>query len=190
MEVKARVYDVDSFWEFVHRPENADKHLELIDGEIIEMPAPGEEHGFLAGLFYHHFLLFDPERKMGLPTVESGYYTLDDRYTVLAPDAAFRLRARADAPLNKRWVSAMPDIAVEIKSPNDSMAELRRKAAIYLENGSQLVWIVIPDTKSVEVCRLDDKGDIRSEFIGIDGSLSGEDVLPGFELELAKLFSF
>ncbi len=189
MELREHLYDVDRFWEFVHRPENADKRLELIDGEIIEMPAPGEEHGFLAGLFYHHFLLFDPERKLGVPTVESGYYTLDDRYTVLAPDAAFRLRESATAPLNKRWASAMPDIAVEIKSPNDSMAQIRRKAAIYLVHGTQLVWIVIPDRKGVEVCRLDDSGDIRAEFIGVDGSLSGEDVLPGFELPLSRLFS-
>ena len=189
MEVKARVYDVDSFWEFVHRPENADKHLELIDGEIIEMPAPGEEHGFLAGLFYHHFLLFDPECKMGVPTVESGYYTLDDRYTVLAPDAAFRLRDRADAPLNKKWVSTMPDIAVEIKSPNDSMAQIRRKAVIYLHHGTQLVWIVIPDRQGVEVCRLDENGDIQTDFIGVAGSLSGEQILPGFTLEIARLFT-
>ncbi len=189
MEVKARVYDVDRFWEFVHQPENADKHLELIKGEIIEMAPPGEAHGFLAGLFYHHFLLFDPQRKMGVPTVESGYYTPDDRYTVLAPDAAFRLRKRADAPLNKRWVSMMPDIAVEIKSPSDSMAQMRRKAAIYLENGSQLVWLVIPDQRGVEVCRLEDEGGIQTEFIGIDGSLSGEGVPPGFQLELAALFA-
>lgn len=188
MEVQQRVYDVDSFWEFVHQPENDDKHLELIDGEIIEMPAPGEEHGFLAGLFYHHFLLFDPECKMGVPTVESGYYTLDDRYTVLAPDAAFRLRERADAPLNPRWVSAMPDIAVEIKSPNDTLAQIRRKAAIYLDHGTQLVWIVIPDKKSVEVCRLDANGEVEREFVAEDGALSGESVLPGFTLEIARLF--
>ncbi len=188
MEVQQRLYDVDSFWEFVHRPENADKQLELIDGEIIEMPAPGEEHGYLAGEFYHHFRLFDPERKMGVPTVESGYYTLDDRYTVLAPDAAFRLRDRADAPLNKRWASAMPDIAVEIKSPNDSMAKMRRKAEIYLRHGAGLVWIVIPDKQAVEVCRLDENGDIQTEFIDAEGSLSGEDILPGFELKLTRLF--
>ena len=189
MEVQQRVYDVDSFWEYVHRTENADKHLELIDGEIIEMAPPGEEHGFLAGLFFYHFRLFDPERKLGVPTVESGYYTLDDRFTVLAPDAAFRLRERADEPLNKRWVAAMPDIAVEVKSPSNTLAELRRKAAIYLEHGTQLVWIVIPEQRGVEVCRLDDNGDIQSEFFGRDGSLSGEDVLPGFQLELNTLFA-
>lgn len=65
---------------------------------------------------------------------------------------------------------------------------MRRKAAIYLANGTQLVWLVIPDQRGVEVCRLDDEGGIQTEFIGIDGSLSGEGVLPGFQLELAALF--
>ena len=189
MEVQQRVYDVDSFWEYVHRPENADKHLELINGEIIEMPVPGEEHGFLAGEIYHHFRLFDPERRLGVPTVESGYYTLDDRYTVLAPDAAFRLRERADEPLNKRWAAVMPDIAVEVKSPSNTLAELRRKAAIYLQHGTQLVWIVIPDRKGVEVCRLGADEEVERKFVAEDGALSGEDVLPGFRLELSSLFA-
>ena len=47
-----------------------------------------------------------------------------------------------------------PTWRVEIKSPSNTMAELHRKAAIYLRHGAQLVWIVMPDTQSVEVCRL------------------------------------
>ena len=82
----------------------------------------------------------------------------------------------------------MPDIAVEVKSPSNTVAELRRKASIYLQHGTQLVWIVIPDRKGVEVCRLDDNGNMQTEFIGADGALSGEPVLPGFALELALLF--
>ena len=53
--------------------ENADKHFELIDGELFEMSPPGWEHGTLAGEIYHYFRLFDPERKLGIPTVETGY---------------------------------------------------------------------------------------------------------------------
>lgn len=83
----------------------------------------------------------------------------------------------------------MPDLAVEIVSPSNTMPQIRRKAALYLQHGTQLVWIVIPDNKRVEVCRLDASGKIQSQSIDADGSLSGEHVLPGFSLELDALFS-
>ena len=83
----------------------------------------------------------------------------------------------------------MPDLAVEIKSPSNSMAELYRKSAIYLENGAQLVWLINPMKRIAEVCRLDDQDQLKIETVGIDGKLDGEDVLPGFELPLRQLFN-
>ncbi|MCY3916134.1 MAG: Uma2 family endonuclease [Chloroflexi bacterium] len=188
MEVTERIYDVDAFWRFVCQPENADKFFELIDGEIAEMAPPGEEHGYLAGDIFHYFRLFDPQRKLGIPTVEAGFYTLDDRRTVLSPDVAFRRTGTARAPLSKRWVPVMPDIAVEVKSPTNTLPELRRKAAIYLQHGTQLVWIIMPEQRSAEVHRLGADGAVKRELVGADGSLSGESVLPGFSLEIARLF--
>ena len=188
MEVQQRVYDVDAFWRFVCQPENNDKYFELINGEIIEMSPPGWEHGTLAGEIYHYFRLFDPERRYGSPSVDTGFYPADNRSTVLSPDVAFTRIERAPVRTFKTWVPAMPDIAVEVKSSSNTLAELRRKAVIYLKNGTQLVWIVMPDRKGVEVSRLDAKGNIQTEFIGTDGSLSGESVLPGFHLDLNALF--
>lgn len=189
MEVQQRVYDVDAFWRFVCQPENADKHFELIHGELVEMPAPGEEHGFIAGEIYHCIRLFDPQRKLGIPTVEAGYYSQEDRSTVLGPDVAFRRADASAPPLQKKWAPTMPDLAVEIKSPSNTLAELKEKAAIYLRRETQLVWIIIPEQQSAEVCRLNAKGEIESEFIGADGALSGEEVLPGFSLKLSALFA-
>ncbi|MCY4070356.1 MAG: Uma2 family endonuclease [Chloroflexi bacterium] len=188
MAIQERVYDIDDLWEIVCQPENADKHFELINGELFEMAPPGEEHGYLAGEIFHLFRLFDPQRELGIPTVETGYYPLNDRSTVLSPDVAFRRTNRTVMPLNKRWVPTMPNLAVEIVSPSNTMPQIRRKAALYLQHGAQLVWIVIPDRKGAEVCRLDASGKIQSESINADGSLSGEQVLPGFELKLSNLF--
>jgi len=188
MEVKERVYDLDAFWRFVCQPENADRYFELIDGEIIEMAPPGGEHSTVAGEIYHHFRLFDPQRNLGVPTVDAGYHPPAERDTLLSPDAAFTRVERAPEPFPRTWVPVMPDIAVEVQSPSNSLAELRRKAAIYLHHGTQLVWIILPEQRSAEVCRLDANGKIQTESIGAEGSLSGESVLPGFTLELARLF--
>jgi Uma2 family endonuclease len=189
MEVQERFFDVDEFWSFACQPENANKRFELIHGELVEMPQPGEEHGFIAGEIAFRIRLFDSDRKLGILTVDAGYYSQEDRSTVLGPDVAFRRADASAPPLQKKWAPTMPDLAVEIKSPSNSLAELRQKAAIYLRRETQLVWIVIPDRKGVEVCRLGVDGDIEREFIGEDGALSGEPVLPGFTLEPSSLFS-
>jgi len=188
MAVQQRVYDVDSLWQLVCESDD-DTHYELIEGEIIEMAPPGGEHGTIAGGIYYFFRRFDPQHKLGIPTVEAGYYPPARRDILLAPDAAFTRIERAPDPFPRDWVPVMPDIAVEVKSPTNTLAELRRKAAIYLQHGTQLVWIIIPDQRSAEVCRLDASGEIQTEFIGEDGKLSGEPVLPGFQLELSALFS-
>ena len=189
MAVQQRVYDVHDLWHLVCQAENADKHFELIDGELFEMSPPGWEHGTLAGEIYHYFRLFDPERKLGTPTVETGFYPAEDRSTLLSPDVAFTSIARAPERIFKKWAPMMPDLAVEVVSPSNTMPQVRRKAAIFLQHGTQLVWIVIPDNKGVEVCRLDAEGKIQSEIVGENSTLSGESVLPGFNLKLSLLFS-
>ena len=69
------------------------------------------------------------------------------------------------------------------------MAELRRKSAIYLENGTQMVWIINPMKRTAEVCRLGEAGRFLARAIKPEGKLHGEDLLPGFQLELRQLFA-
>lgn len=52
-----------------------------------------------------------------------------------------------------------------------------------------MVWIVKPSEQGVDVCRAGDDGELSIEFVGLDGALSGEDVLPGFVLDLGELFN-
>ena len=188
MEVKQRLYDIDDLWQIVCDADD-DKRYELIEGEIFDMAPPGGEHGTLVGEIYYYLRLFDRERLLGMPTVDAGYHPPDDRSTLLSPDVAFTRVERAPKPFPRTWVPLMPDLAVEIKSPSNTLAELRRKAAIYLNHGSQLVWIILPASQSAEVHRLDAPGEIHIDAIQPDGALSGEGVLPGFTLELATLFA-
>ena len=124
---------------------------------------------------------------MGQVTTETGYHPPDPRATLLGPDVGFVHRERAPQPFPTRFVPVMPDLAVEVLSPSNTLPELRRKAENYLRHGTALVWLVNPDDKTVEVWRLDDEK-TKSETVCPDGALDGEPVLPGFRLELDALF--
>ena len=189
MAIQKRLYTVDDVWELQRKPGNQDKHYELIDGELIEMSPANHLHSTLTlrlGYFLQAYIL---ETDAGTAGVEGGFYPQDDRMTLLAPDLAFIGKARQPDPDTETYIGFMPDLAVEIMSPSNTLTELREKAAIYLSNGTRLVWIVIPAQKRVEVCRLDDEEQLKIESVGKDEKLRGEDVLPGFELELRQLFS-
>ena len=188
LAVQQRLYDIEDLWRIV-RDADDDKRFELIEGEIIEMAPTGIWHGRLVTRLGRYLDSFVEAQDLGIVTSDTGYHQPSDRHNLLGPDVAFVEKERIKQPKSQEMAPLMPDLAVEIKSPSNTIAELHRKAAIYLRHGAQLVWIVMPDAQSVEVCRLGADGEIHSEIIGRHGSLSGEDVLPGFTLPLAKLFA-
>ena len=107
---------------------------------------------------------------------------------LLLPDVAFIHRERAPDPFPEKFVPVMPDLAVEIRSPNDTLKELRDKAQIYFQHGTKLVWIVLPAQRAVEIHRPQSAPRAKQETLNIGDTLSGEDILPGFELDLSRLF--
>ena len=96
---------------------------------------------------------------------------------------------RAAQPPLTTYVPYMPDIAVKVISPSQSLAQVRRKAEVYLRHGARLVWLVDPSEKSAEVWRLGADGEPASERIAAEGELTGRDILPGFRLPLARIFT-
>lgn len=189
MTLRQRLYDIDDLWELVCQDDTGLKHYELIDGALIEMSPPGGRHGLLATKFARYLDIYAETLDLGLVTVETGYHPPDNRHTLLSPDVAFVSKKRAPQPFPEKFVPLMPDLAVEIVSPSNSVKELRRKAAIYLQNGAQLVWIVVPGKNSVEVCRMKDGAGMTREIVESTGTLSGEQVLPGFALDMKRLFA-
>ena len=188
MEIEKRLYTVDDVLALQSQPGNADRNFELIRGELLEMSPANLLHSWLASEISRMIGNFVADRHLGYTLVEGGFSPEDDQRTLLAPDVAYFERERLPMPLPQSFAGFMPDLAVEIASPSNSIAELRRKAEVYLENGTRLVWIVIPDKAGVETLNVSADGKVDSEFIDITGTLSGEDVLPGFELPLRTLF--
>lgn len=92
---------------------------------------------------------------------------------------------RANDPFPEKFVPAMPDIAVEIRSPSNTISEMRKKAQRYLRHGSKLAWIIMPANQRVEIHR----SHSPVETLEIGDTLSGDDILPGFTLALRRLFN-
>lgn len=188
MVLRERLFDVHDVWELGHDTDKDNVYYELIDGELFTMVPPGRRHGLLATEIAFYLRLFLSTNPIGEVTVESGYYSEHDRHTLLGPDVAFMRYDRLPQPPTDKYVSAMPDLAVEIRSPFDTLAKARRKAEVYLRRGTSLVWIVLPESSGVEVWRMHDNSQLQSEFFGIRDTLRGDHVLPGFELAISLLF--
>lgn len=77
-----------------------------------------------------------------------------------------------------------PDLVVEVLSPNDRPGEVLAKVADWLNAGSALVWVLDPVQRRARVYRADGS----ESFVGGDGVLEGEDVLPGLTFRLASLW--
>jgi Uma2 family endonuclease len=173
---------VQEFEHFLRLPENRDRLLELIDGGVVEK-MPTEEHGYTAGIFVTRLNNFVLPHKLGVVAVEARHRIPTDRRNVRLPDVSFR---QGNAPLVKEGaVAQMPDLAIEIQSPDDTVKSMRDKAAYYLANGARLVWLVFLRKRYIEVYR---PGEEMEILFGSD-ILDGGDVLPGFSLPVAEIFA-
>jgi Uma2 family endonuclease len=180
---KQKVYTVEEFERFVALPKNDERHFELIDGDIVEKPMPTQEHGRVISLFMKHFFRYFDRNPIGHPDPEVRYRMPGDKRNARQPDLSIVLDVTTPI-VKKGAVPRMPDVVVEVKSPDDSITKLRAKAAYYIANGTRLVLLVYPEQRIIEVYRPDADVQILTERDTLDGG----DVLPGFSLAVKDVF--
>ena len=135
------------------------------------------------GDFLRHFV---PPRNLGLVSGADGMVRLFPGL-IRIPDVAYISWSRfPDGKVpNTPFLNIAPDLAVEVLSPSNTPGEMARKRAEYFESGVSVVWEIDPVARTVAVY-----GGLEDCVI-LDESqtLSGGDVLPGFELPLKQLFA-
>ena len=166
-------------------------HSEGVRGELIRgvlcktMPA-GIEHGRIVTNLVIELGNFVRSGALGtLVASDSGVWLERDPDTVREPDIAFFSAARM--PLDARitgYAETVPDLVVEVVSPSDSRREVHDKAHMWLGHGVRLVWVVHPETRTVDVHRPDHE----VATVADQGALDGLDVLPGFTCEVSAVF--
>ena len=188
MAIQERLYTVDDIWQLEQQPLRTAEKYYLIDGELIAKMSPSQFHAAVASELARLLGNYVAEHGLGRVLVECGYHPPNERRTVLLPDVSFEGKARAAEPPLATYAPYMPDLAVEIISPSQTLAQVQRKAKVYLRHGTAIVWLLDPLEQIAEVWRKGSDDEPVSAFISRDGSLSGEQVLPGFTLEMHKLF--
>ncbi len=169
---------IREFEQYVMLPENEDRRFELLDGEIVEMaPARSRYSKFglvIASVVYR----FCNDHQLPCEfSGADGTYDIDGH--VIAPDFAYKR-----TPLSEDYPDPVAPLwAVEVISPTDRGSDIRRKREIYQEAGI-LLWEVYYKVKKVDVYAPRQP----PRTVGIDDTLDGGDVLPGFTLAARELF--
>ncbi len=155
---------------------------ELIRGVLCETMPAGQRHGKIVLRLGAALFNFVEPRALGtLVASDSGIWLDHDPDTVREPDIAFTSVERL--PLDEDvagYADVVPDLVVEVASPSDSRREVHDKAHMWLSHGVRLVWVVRPETRTVDVYRPSQ----AIATLGEQDALDGLDVLPGFTCDV------
>jgi len=175
----------DEFFDFVQKPENADRLFELVRGEVVEMSRPGELHCIICSNVNFVLSTYMRQRRRGrVLGNDPGLILERDPDTVRGPDVVFFAESRQYDQLNPKWVEETPDLAVEVLSPNDRIGKVTRRINELLQSGIHLVWLVDPAARDVTVYRKNRNEQVFEE----NQELTGEDILPDLRVRVADLF--
>jgi len=146
----------------------------------------GNYESYLAGILIQLLGNFVQQNGLGVIMPPDGMMRLAPGLVRL-PDVSFiswdRLPGRT-IPRKEIWDLA-PDLAVEVISRGNTRQEMARKLSDYFSAGVRLVWYVYSDTNEVQVYESPDK----CATLGVEATLDGGQVLPGFRLPLSTLFA-
>ena len=179
MIAREKLYTALEFWEIAQSSENDARRLELEDGIIIEMASSSPLNTVIAGRMITFLNNHVMKNDLGYVTVPDGGFRLAEN-TVRQPDAAFISKERQ--PTLPEHFEIAPDIAVEIVS---SREDVLKKVNEYLAAGTKLVGAIYPHEQTVHVFQSNQP---RWMTLYIDDTLSGGDVLPGFEISVREIF--
>ena len=166
---------------------NRDLRLERTEeGELIIKPLFGGEAGAKNANITAQLWIWNRQTKLGIAFNSSTGFNLPNGAN-RSPDASWVKLERWEALTEeekKGFAPICPDFVVELRSASDNMKPLREKMQEYIENGAKLGSLIDRKNRKVEIYR---QG-FDVEILDNPASLSGEDILPGFILDMAEVW--
>lgn len=148
------------------------------------MAAAGGEHGWVIMNLAAPLATFVRQHQLGIVFgAETGFVIRRNPDTVRAPDIGVVFSHRVPDPLPAGFLEGPPDLAVEVLSPGDTIAEVLEKAEDWLTSGCREVWLIDPRRRVASQCTWDNSALVRRPVDRLASPL-----LPGFEMPVVELF--
>jgi Uma2 family endonuclease len=171
--------------EFMALPDDGNRY-EVVNGELVAVGSAGAKHGYYVSLIHILLGAYVRSQKLGF-TFDSDVSFKMKSGNRRSPDCSFfskeRLRSLGGIP--KGYIEGAPDLAIEVLSEANTVGEIHDKIVEYFENGSRLVWVIHPEEKYVLVYRQPEPAALKRP----GDILEGEEVIPGFALDLSEFFA-
>ncbi|MGD1913273.1 MAG: Uma2 family endonuclease [Rivularia sp. (in: cyanobacteria)] len=155
-------------------------------GEIIIMPPVGGESSNRNAGLTAQLWIWNQTKKLGVVFDSSGGFKLPNSAN-RSPDAAWVKLSRWNELTSEqktKFLPLAPDFVIELLSPSDSLKTTQKKMEEYINNGVRLGWLINRKNRQVEIYRIGKE----VEILDNTDNLSGEDVLPGFVLDLQMIW--
>ena len=188
MSTTTRLITADELLVMPPHDENGNQcRFELIRGELKVMSLAKPLHGVICSRLNFRLSNFVEENDLGETFgAETGFLVESNPDSVLGPDVAFVSHERLAAAENfEKYFPFAPDLVVEVLSPGNTTREINEKIAMYFAAGSRAVWVFNPKKRTAAVYSSPSEVRFFSEHENFDGG----EALPGFTLDLAKLFA-
>jgi Uma2 family endonuclease len=161
-------------------------HAEWVDGKVIPMSPPSDQHQDLSGFLTALLRLFVEAKQLGVIRPAPFQMKMEGRRSGREPDILFVAREHLDR-MKKNYLDGAADMVVEIVSPESFGRDRGDKFYEYEQGGVREYWLIDPIRKRAEFYHLEDDGLYRPATIGVDGTFRSR-VLNGLELKVDWLW--
>ncbi|MCY4064467.1 MAG: Uma2 family endonuclease [Chloroflexi bacterium] len=187
MVLEKQFISAEAYFEIAGLPEYEDRRIELVEGVVVEMSKPGGKHGQIAMRLSVRIGSYVEANNLGIATTGDTGFVVErsdiGRDTVRGLDIAFMKKGRVPDELPDSLLYLAPDLAVEVISPSNKASDIEKKIQQLLNAGTSVIWIVYPDLRTVTIHTAD-----GATTLFETDTLTGGDVLPGFELRVGDIF--
>lgn len=187
MILEKQFISAEAFFEIADLPKYDGRRIELVEGEIVDMPLPNPIHAAVLATLSTKLNMFVTDSESGRVLVGDAPFVLkrdaEGRDTLRGLDIAYISAERLPGKLPRSPLNLAPDLAVEIISPSNKAEDIEKKIEQLFDAGTTLIWIVYPELQHIAVHTNDGTFKLKESDL-----LTGGDILPGFEVRVSDIF--